>query len=65
MDDSLASGQDRPPGLCATCRHRRVVTSDRGSRFVLCEKSKTDPSFPKFPRLPVVVCAGYEKGSQV
>ena len=41
---------------------RRVVTA-RGSRFVLCERSRTDPSFPRYPRLPVTDCAGFEPGS--
>ena len=47
-------------GLCLTCQFSRVVTSDRGSRFYFCERSKTDPRFPKYPPLPVLACAGYE-----
>ena len=43
-------------GLCATCGHVRRVTSDRGSVFYLCQLSKVDPSFPKYPRLPVLEC---------
>jgi hypothetical protein len=49
-----------PAGLCDRCRHARVVTSGRGSRFVLCELSRTDPRFPRYPRLPVLTCAGFE-----
>jgi hypothetical protein len=51
-----------PPaaGLCATCQHARVMTNDRGSQFVMCERSKTDAAFPKYPRLPVLACVGYE-----
>jgi hypothetical protein len=53
--------QDDPRiGLCATCRFRRIITSDRGSVFYLCERSFTDPAFPKYPPLPVRNCAGYE-----
>ena len=48
------------PGLCAGCRHVRVVESQRGSRFYLCELSRVDPRFPRYPRLPVLACAGYE-----
>ena len=48
-------------GLCATCTHSRRITSDRGSIFYLCELSKTDPRFPKYPRLPVLSCSGYDK----
>jgi hypothetical protein len=51
----------RPPaGLCDSCRHQRVVRNTRGSTFSLCERSKTDPAFPRYPRLPVVECAGHE-----
>lgn len=46
-------------GLCATCVHKQIVTSDRQSQFVRCSLSKTDPIFPKYPRLPVVECTGW------
>ena len=48
-------------GLCETCRHQRVVRNTRGSVFSLCERSRTDPSFPRYPRLPVERCSGYEE----
>ena len=48
-------------GLCATCTHSIVIETDRGSRFYLCERSKTDPRFPKYPPLPVVSCIGYDQ----
>jgi hypothetical protein len=51
-------------GLCATCIHMRRIVSDRGSVFYLCELSKTDPTFPKYPRLPVLECAGFEHMSE-
>jgi hypothetical protein len=52
---------DPPPaGLCNLCRHQRLVRNTRGSSFSLCRRSKTDPSFPRYPRLPVVECRGYE-----
>ena len=47
------------PGLCANCRHARIIRSDRGSVFYLCELSFTDVHFPKYPRLPVLACNGY------
>ena len=46
-------------GLCAGCAHARVVTSARGAAFVLCSLSRTDERFAKYPRLPVLACAGY------
>ena len=51
-------------GLCADCRHARHVQSDRGTVFYLCELSFTDARFPKYPRLPVLRCAGYEKNEK-
>jgi len=48
-------------GLCATCRHARTVES-RTTVFWLCERSLTDPSFEKYPRLPMMKCRGYEPG---
>jgi len=50
------------PGLCATCVHHRIVRSGRGSIFYLCQLSRTDPAFPRYPRLPVLSCRGYEPG---
>jgi len=47
-----------PLGLCAECIHARLITSDRGSVFLLCELSKSDSRFEKYPRLPVLSCTG-------
>jgi len=49
-----------PPGLCGSCVHARIVETARGSRFLLCDLSRTDPRFPRYPNLPVLRCAGYE-----
>jgi len=48
-------------GLCESCRLARVITSGKGSSFWLCRKSETDPHFPRYPALPVLRCAGYER----
>jgi hypothetical protein len=47
-------------GLCENCRHVRVVSNTRGSVFYMCQLSEIDPRFSKYPRLPVIQCAGYE-----
>ena len=47
-------------GLCDRCRHQRIVRNTRGSHFSLCERSRVDPAFPRYPRLPVRQCAGFE-----
>lgn len=49
------------PGLCETCAHMRTVITPRGSMFFLCERSKDDPRYPKYPPLPVLRCPGYEQ----
>jgi hypothetical protein len=47
-------------GLCDSCKHQKLIQNTRGSSFSMCERSKTDPSFPKYPRLPVRECRGHE-----
>lgn len=46
-------------GLCFDCLHSHRIQSARGSTFYRCKLSETDPSFPKYPRLPVLHCAGW------
>jgi len=48
------------PGLCRDCQHSRRIESDRGSIFFRCELSLQDARFPKYPRLPVLQCSGYQ-----
>jgi hypothetical protein len=50
------------PGLCGDCRRARTLTSSGGSAFYQCLLSESDPRFPKWPRLPVLACSGYEPG---
>ena len=59
MDDSPKAEQVRAWGLCASCRHAIIIRNDRGSVFVQCGLARTNPAFPKYPRLPVVSCTGY------
>jgi hypothetical protein len=51
-------------GLCDSCKHQKLVHTTRGSVFSMCERSKTDPSYPKYPRLPVKECPGYVSASR-
>jgi hypothetical protein len=62
----MSDSEQQPPGiqtasLCANCLHARRLESARGSVFILCNLSHTDPRFPKYPRLPVLYCDGYKK----
>jgi len=44
------------------CLPSSNVTSS-GSQFSLCERSRSDPAYPRYPRLPVRECRGYERRS--
>lgn len=57
--------QERPPetdrvGLCRSCRFGDAVASSRGAEFWRCLRSLEEPEYSRYPRLPVVVCRGYE-----
>ncbi len=54
------SGPFETAGLCSLCEHARTIISDRGSMFLLCRLSSSCPEFPKYPRLPVKTCSGYQ-----
>jgi hemoglobin len=47
-------------GLCGGCVHARTVASNRGATFLRCARHDLDPAFARYPRLPVVACAGFE-----
>jgi hypothetical protein len=51
-----------PAGLCATCVHLRLLAAR--SVFVFCGRSETDPAFPRYPPLPVRVCAGWRRAEE-
>lgn len=40
--------------------HQQLVPNTRGSVFSLCRRSKTDARYPRYPRVPVAACPGYE-----
>ena len=47
--------------LCDSCVHQQLVRNTRGSVFSLCRRSREEPGlFPKYPRLPVLECVGFE-----
>jgi hypothetical protein len=58
---AVAPDKDDVPqvGLCLSCAFAQRIESARGSVFYLCQRSRTDPAFPKYPHLPVLQCAGY------
>ena len=52
-------------GLCDSCEHQQVVRNTRGSAFSLCLRSRTDDAYPRYPRIPVLTCPGYERRAQL
>jgi hypothetical protein len=62
---SLLDGIRDPIGLCAACWYARVVQNARGSTFYLCRLAENDPRYAKYPRLPVLRCAGYEVAEEI
>ena len=61
---STASRGRPAAGLCDSCAFQRVVPNTRGSVFSLCNRSREDPAYPRYPRLPVLDCPGYERRTQ-
>jgi hypothetical protein len=54
-----------PASLCYSCIHQQLVPNTRGSVFSLCRRSRDEPDrFPRYPRLPVLQCHGYERESE-
>ena len=47
-------------GLCDTCVHQQIVRNTRGSVFSLCRRSRDEPAYPRYPRVPVLECAGHD-----
>ncbi len=61
MTGNNTASRDTPHvGLCADCRYAQQIESERGSMFYLCERSASDQTFPKYPRLPVIQCSGHQ-----
>jgi hypothetical protein len=44
-----------PESLCHRCVHVRVITSGKGSTFLMCK----EPQLPKYPAQPVKVCPAF------
>lgn len=45
---------------CETCVAMQEVVTPKRSRFLLCQRSRTDPYYPKYPPQPILRCGGYE-----
>ncbi len=56
----MTAGAGAGAGLCDTCRHQKVIRNTRGSSFSMCLRSREDPDYPKYPRVPVLSCPGHQ-----
>jgi hypothetical protein len=52
-------------GLCDRCAQQRLVPNTRGSVFSLCLRSRTDLTYPRYPRVPVLACRGFEPREEI
>ncbi|HEX8094009.1 hypothetical protein [Jatrophihabitans sp.] len=50
-------------GLCGSCGHARVNQTRRGPSYLRCLLASVDAAYPRYPRLPVLRCAGYAPAS--
>lgn len=55
----MSAPLDPRVGLCSRCAHAHRVATPR-SHFWLCGRSRSEPAYPRYPRLPVLTCPGYE-----
>jgi hypothetical protein len=51
------------PGLCAACLHAKVAQTRRGTAYLRCTRAAWDDRLPRYPRLPVTECAGFEEAT--
>jgi hypothetical protein len=49
------------PGLCEACLHAKVTETRRGTAYLRCTRAAWDDRLPRYPRLPVTECAGFEQ----
>jgi hypothetical protein len=59
VEETKAAMDQFRVGLCADCIYARRIESERAATFYLCERSFSDPTYQKYPRLPVIQCLGY------
>jgi propionyl-CoA synthetase len=48
------------PGLCADCQYAKLTETRRGPAYLRCTRAEWDATLPRYPRLPVLKCPGFE-----
>ena len=62
-DPSSASARRKlgaAPGLCGTCVHAKLNETRLGTAYLRCTRASWDARLPRYPRLPVTDCPGFE-----
>ena len=57
--DSAWAKLGAPAGLCQSCAHGKLNETRKGTAYLRC----TNPDLPRYPRLPVTGCPGYERSA--
>jgi hypothetical protein len=47
-------------GICVDCVHPKVNLTRRGTGYLRCLRAEWDERLPRYPRLPVLDCVGFE-----
>ena len=57
-NDWSALGADA--GCCSACAHAKVNVTRRGTAYLRCLRAAWDERLPRYPRLPVHGCPGFD-----
>ena len=49
-----------PAGMCQGCAHALLNETRRGTAYLRCGRASWDERLPRYPRLPVLRCCGFE-----
>jgi propionyl-CoA synthetase len=49
------------PGLCGSCVYAKLNETNRGTAYLRCTRAGWDARLPRYPRLPVIECPGFEE----
>ena len=60
-NDPTMNDSTNNQSLCETCSLMRGIITPKGSRFLLCQLSNTNPAYPKYPPQPKWQCSGYQE----
>jgi hypothetical protein len=59
--DAAWGGLGADPGLCRACQHPKLNQTRRGTTYLRCTRAEWDSTLPRYPRLPVIECAGFDR----